>query len=135
VLPSATPATTAPSAPSDDIYATIQQFARQHDGVIDGPLTFRTVGGRATEKQRPVLRPNRPDRLRNFEREAHAAFQISAITVVAQVRERAEELVNQIPMGSVNFANIEACIDASKSRIPPHIDHVADVTRRHLDWG
>jgi hypothetical protein len=59
------------------------------------------------------LRPYRANGFRDFERETHAALQISAVAIVAPVRQRTKKLMDQVTMGAVNFADIEAGIDAA----------------------
>src|SRR5207237_1278 len=99
----------------------------------DGPLTAWTVGRRASKEQRPVVRPYFSDCLCNLEREAHTAFQVSAVAVIAPVRERAEKLMDQVSVRAVNFADIESCIDASYGCIPPDSDHAVDIACRQRD--
>ena len=111
----------------DHIDATRHQFARQDDRILDGPFKARPIRRRASEKYRPILRPYRPHGFRDFERETHAALQISAISIVAPVRQRTEKLMNQVAMRAVNFADIESGIDATDCRITPGFDHLANV--------
>src|SRR4029077_5730726 len=85
----------------DDIHPAIRQFAREDDRIVDRPLAPWPVGGRASKKQRPVIRPHCPHCLGNFEREPLPPWRGAAVTVIAPVRERAEKLVNQVSVSPV----------------------------------
>ena len=97
----------------DHIDATRHQFARQDDRILNGPFKARPVRRRTSEKYRPILRPYRANGFRDFERETHAALQISAVAIVAPVRQRTEKLMDQVTVGAANFADIETGIDAA----------------------
>src|SRR6185312_987256 len=118
----------------DDIHPAVRQFAREDDRVVDRPLAPWSVGGRASKKQWPVVRPHCPHGLGNFERETHSALQVAAVTVIAPVCERAEKLVNQVSVSPVDFTDIESRVDTSQGCIAPDPNHFANVAHRQGDW-
>src|SRR5690242_20724998 len=93
-------------------------------------MPFRAIGCRASEKKRAILRPDRTHGFRDLKREAHAARQIAAIGIISMVRKRTEKLVDQISMCAMNFADVEAGIDAALGSFTPGFDHDADIVRR-----
>ena len=82
-----------------DVNAAMRQFACKRDRVVHRPASFGTICRRATEKQRPVLRPYRSHGLAQVISRAKRIrpFQIAAVGVVTPVREWAEELMDQKP--------------------------------------
>ncbi len=102
-------------AAGGDIYE-VDAFCLQELGELDrlGEIPawaeglWSPVGGGDADRHRQMLRPRGAQGAGDFEREAGAVFEASAVLVGAVVRERREKLVEEIAMGGVQFDEVEA---------------------------
>ena len=81
---------------------------RERDRLLDVPAALDPVGAGDAHGDRPVGRKSSAHRIEHFEREAHAVLEAAAIFVVAPVRERRQELVQQIAVRAVELDGIDA---------------------------
>ncbi len=109
------------------------QLARQGHRVVEAPQPALAVHRGDTEEQRPILWPGGPHRLGDLERKTHAVLARAAIAIGAAVRHRREELVDQIAMRAVDFADVVARVGGALRRIAARGEHGADVVVVHLD--
>ena len=84
------------------------QQATQDDGLRFVPAALDPVGGAQAHEQRLVHGPGVPDGARDFQQQPHAVLEGAAVGVGAGVRQRRQELVQQVAVRGVNLDGVEA---------------------------
>src|SRR6185295_7553471 len=74
---------------------------RKRDGLFDVPPVRRPVRSGYPHRDRPVFRERGPDGIEHLEREPHPVLEASAVLIVPAIRQRREELVEQISVRAV----------------------------------
>ena len=92
----------------DVIAAELLQLARERDGVLDRPAALDPVDGRDAHAERLALGPGLAHRLEDLERQAHAVLEAAAVGIGALVRQRREELMQQVAVRGVQLDHVEA---------------------------
>ena len=72
------------------------------------PTALNPVGCGNTHADRDIIRDRLAHRVENFQREAHAIFQRTAIFIFAVVAERRQELMQQIAVRSMQLNKLDA---------------------------
>ena len=96
------------------------------------PPALRPVAGRDPHQHRPARRPHLPHRLGHAQRQPHAVLDRPAELIAPPVRQRREELVQQVPVGHVHLRHFEPALQAPPRGVGelPH-DRV-DLAAGHL---
>jgi hypothetical protein len=81
---------------------------RESNRSFDIPAAGNPVGRRNPDPDWLVCGKSVTDGIEYLEREAHSVFETAAVFVLALVRNRREELVEQIAVGSMDLDGIEA---------------------------
>ena len=81
--------------------------ARDGRGLVDVPSALGPVGCREPDEQRRVGR-GIPDRVDDAQQQSRAVLERAAVLVVAEVRQRREELVQQVAVRGVDLEQLEA---------------------------
>ena len=84
------------------------QCLAQFQALLDFPPSLDPVGGRDAHAHRQIGRHCGTHGIEHFERKAHAVFQRAAVVVDAVVRQRRQELVQQVAMRGMQFDDIQA---------------------------
>ena len=66
----------------------------------------------------------------HLDREAHAVQFAAAVFVVAQIRERREELMDQVAVRAMDIEHLEARLVRAPRRLAPALDHLGDFRMR-----
>ena len=82
-------------------------LAERH-ALLEVPAALDPVGGRDAHAHRHVCRHGGAHRVEHLQRKAHAVLQRAAVVIAARVRQRREELVQQVAMRRVQFDRVEA---------------------------
>ena len=107
------------------------QKARQRDAILGThPALVALIGGVAQADDKIVTDPV-AHRLRHLHQEPRAVFQRAAIGILAQVRQRRQELPQQM-CGGQNFATIQAALAAPPGGIRKVLRDALDVMLTHL---
>src|SRR5690606_20559044 len=88
--------------------ATRLQRLSERDGLLHLPPSIDPVGRGDTDSDRALRGKGAAYRVEYFEREAHPVLERPAVVVVAHVRQRREELVQQISVRRVDLDCVEA---------------------------
>ena len=88
--------------------ATRLQRMRQCQRALDRPAAGHPVGGGDAHPHRLVGGECGAHRVEHFERETHSVLQAAAVGVVARIRDRRQELVQQVTVGGVDFDAVQA---------------------------
>src|SRR5580704_7503707 len=83
----------------------------QRDGVLKLPGAAFAVHAGCPEEQRPVLRPAFARRFDQLQCEAHAALQVAAVAILPLVGDWRQELLDDVAVGAVDFANVEPGVE------------------------
>ncbi len=84
------------------------QFQRERNRILERPAAVHPVGGGNARAERALARPRRAHRVEDFQRKAHATATVAAVRIIAPVRERREELVQQIAVREVQLERVDA---------------------------
>jgi hypothetical protein len=111
------------------------QLARQGDRVLDRPAAFGPVGGGDAHEQRQPLGPLGARGRHRLAQKPRAVLEAAAPAIGAQVRQRREELGEQVAVGGVQLEHLEAGLARTHRRgaeIGQHVDDARLVERlRH----
>ena len=92
----------------DGVHPAMRQLAREGDGVLHRPAAVDPVHARETEREGPILRPLPAHRLRDLEREPHAAAPPAPVAVRAPVADRGVEGMDEIAVRGVYLEEAES---------------------------
>ena len=109
------------------------QLARERNGILDLPSTALAVDTRGAKEQRAVLRPRVAGSFDHLEAEPHAAGEIAAVAIVAAIGDGREELLDDVAVGAVDFADVETGIERASARFRVTLNNAPDVVAIHLD--
>lgn len=84
------------------------KLAGERDGIVKRPSAFFPIRCRDADEERKVLRPDGAHGLSQFENEANAILERSAVLISAMIGERREKFVREISVGAVKFEGFES---------------------------
>lgn len=119
----------------DQVDAECSHPPREHDGALLVPGALDPVGGRDPDEERLVLRPGRPHRGNDLQREPHPTLDVTAVAIGAEVGDRVQELVQQVPVCPVQLDDVETGVDSAQRRRDEVVKDLRDpgrVERRRL---
>ena len=116
----------------DHVSASGLEQPREQRRVFRRVAAFRPVVTRQPHRHRPILRPDRPDRAKDFERVARAVLRRAAKFVGATVGQRREKAREQIAVRAMQFENVEAGLGAAARGGAEIRLHPLHVIARHL---
>jgi hypothetical protein len=92
----------------DGAAAPALQGLGQGDGLFDVPAAFGPVGPRDPHADRPVRREGLADGVEHLERKAEPVLQRAPVRVVPEVRQRRQELVEQVAVRPMDLNGVES---------------------------
>ena len=105
---SAAPASCRRTEQSTRSTPSVAELRGERDGVLERPAALDPVAGGDAHDQRELGRPGGADRLDDLEQQPRAPGEVAAVGVAALVRERREELVQQVAVRGVELDAREA---------------------------
>ena len=97
----------APAADVEHVHALVlEQFAELHR-LFQVPAALGPVGGAQAHEEGQVVGPDVPHGADDFEQQPGAVFEGAAVVVGARVRQRREELVQQVAVRGVDLHSVE----------------------------
>ena len=96
---------------------------REGDGLLDGPAALGPVRARDAHRHGAVGWKGGADGIEHLERETHPVLEGTAIVVVTPVRQRREELVQQIAVSRMELNGVDAEPGGAPGRIGEGVPH------------
>jgi hypothetical protein len=91
----------------DSIAAQLLQPLRKRDRFLNIPATFHPVRARYPYRDGPFRGEDVAHDVKDFEREAHAVFERTAVFIGSLVGERRKELMDEIALSSMNLDQVD----------------------------
>jgi len=85
------------------------EHLRDQGDVLDPQAALGPVGRRDAHEQRTVVGPHRADRVGDLDEQPGAVLERAAVLVGPRVRQRRQELVEQVPVRGVQLDDVEPC--------------------------
>src|SRR6185503_11846965 len=90
----------------DEVHTVAHEQTRKLDGLINGPTIVAPVRRREAYGQRKPLGPDFPDLTHDAPQESRAILERSTVFIVARVRDRRQEFVQQVAVRAVNLEHL-----------------------------
>ncbi len=111
----------------------LQQYA-ETPALLDVPATVDPVRAGDAHQQRRGVRQCRAHRVDHLEDEAGAVLEGAAVAVLPTVRDRREELVEEVAVGGVDLDGVEARRDGTPGGVGEGLHHLVDLLDRERRW-